>query len=32
MAEILMLKDKGTGKSMRLKQAEAQSESSIAEP
>jgi xanthine dehydrogenase accessory factor len=32
MAEVLMLKDKGTGKSMRLKQPEAQSESSIAEP
>jgi xanthine dehydrogenase accessory factor len=30
LAEILMLKDKGTGKPMRLKQAEAQSESSVA--
>lgn len=32
MAEILMLKDKGTGKPMRLKQAEAQSESNFSEP
>ena len=30
MAEILMLKDKGTGKPMRMKQAEAESESSVA--
>jgi xanthine dehydrogenase accessory factor len=32
LAEVLMLKDKGTGKSMRLKQTEPQSESSLAEP
>ena len=31
MAEILMLKDKGTGKSMKMKETEAQSESSVAE-
>jgi len=31
MAEILMLKDKGTGKPMKLKQAEAESESKITE-
>src|SRR5512143_1699643 len=29
MAEVLMLKDKGTGKPMKLKQAEAQNESSV---
>jgi xanthine dehydrogenase accessory factor len=32
MAEILMLKDRGTGKPMKMKQAEPQSESSITEP
>jgi xanthine dehydrogenase accessory factor len=32
MAEVLMLKDKGTGKPMKMKQAEPQSESSITEP
>ena len=31
MAEVLMLKDKGTGKPMKLKQAEAESESQVAE-
>jgi xanthine dehydrogenase accessory factor len=32
MAEILMLKDKGTGKPMRMKQPEAQDESAVTEP
>ena len=32
LAEVLMLKDKGTGKPMKLKQAEPQSETSVAEP
>jgi xanthine dehydrogenase accessory factor len=32
LAEVLMLKDKGTGKPMKLKQAEAQAESGVTEP
>lgn len=32
MAEILMLKDKGTGKTMKLKQPDAQPEAGVAEP
>jgi xanthine dehydrogenase accessory factor len=32
MAEVLMLKDKGTGKSMRMKQAEARDGSAVTEP